>query len=350
VGFLVIDDQAYLQHAPDNWPEGPYRLEAIWSALAETGVKEALAFEPPTPATEDDLALIHVPRHIERVKRVAAGGGGYLTLDTMVSRASFDIALLAVGGALKAVDAVLAGRFARAAALVRPPGHHATPEEGMGFCLFNNVAIAAAHLRLRRGLDRVLIVDWDLHHGNGTEAAFYGTSGVLFLSCHESPAYPGTGWLSDVGEGEGEGFTVNLPFPPGTGDQTYEEAFASVLSPIARSYRPEMILVSCGLDAHFLDPIGRLRLTAAGYGRLAQTVCDLADELCGGRVVFVLEGGYDPIGLGYGLASVLNVASRRGGPLDEPGGPPPRGVLPDPPAARDRLASIIASQHPYWPV
>ncbi len=347
--LLLIDDQAYLEHAPGSWPEGPHRLEAVWHVLEECGLRQALPREDATPATEADLSLVHTSRHIERVRRVAAEGGGYLTLDTVVSPESYRVALLAAGGAIRAAEAVLEGRTRRAAALVRPPGHHATPDEGMGFCLFNNVAVTAAHLHARRGLDRILIVDWDLHHGNGTEAAFYGTSRVLFLSCHESPAYPGTGWVTDVGEGEGEGYNVNLPFPPGTGDDVYEEAFAAVVSPIAQAYRPEFILVSCGLDAHFLDPIGHLRLTSAGYGRLAGTVCALADELCGGKVVFVLEGGYDKVGLGWSLASVLNVASGHGGPLDEPAG---YGPLPggDGRGARERLALVRATQRAYWPV
>ncbi len=352
MSLLVINDRTYLEHAPGNWPEGPHRLEAIWGVLAESGVAEALTYESPATATEEDLGLIHSWRHIERVRRVAGEGGGHLTLDTVVSPESFRVALLAAGGAMKATDAVLSGKVPRAAALVRPPGHHATPEEGMGFCLFNNVAIAAAHARARRGVERVLIVDWDLHHGNGTEAAFYGTDRVLFFSCHESPAYPGTGWVTDVGEGEGEGYTVNVPFPPGTGDSLYEEAFETMLAPVARAYRPEVILVSCGLDAHFLDPIGRLRLTAAGYGRLATIVTGLADELCGGKAVFVLEGGYDPVGLGWSLASVFNVASGRGGPLREPAGvgPTPTAAAGEAPAARERLASVRATQRNYWPV
>ncbi len=350
MSLLVIDDPAYLQHAPGNWPEGPHRLKAIWSALEATGVAGALVREAPTPATLEDIGLIHTARHIERVKRIAEEGGGYLTLDTVVSPESFQVALLAAGGAMKAADAVLSGQSRRAAALVRPPGHHATPEEGMGFCLFNNAAITAAHVRARRGLERVLIVDWDLHHGNGTEAAFYSTDEVLFFSCHESPAYPGTGWVTDVGEGDGEGYTVNVPLPAGTGDPTYEEAFETILGPIARAYRPQLILVSSGCDGHFLDPLGRLRLTSAGYGRLAGFVAGLADELCEGRVVLVLEGGYDEVGLGWSTASILNVLAGRGGPLDEPpgSGNRPEGV--EPAGARERLASVRAAQHPYWPL
>ncbi len=350
IPLLAVDDQRYLQHAPGNWPEGPHRLEAIWTALDRSGVGEALVREAPTPATEEDLALVHTARHIERVKLVAEDGGGYLTLDTVVSPRSFEVALLAAGGAIGAVEAVLDGRARRAVALVRPPGHHATPGEGMGFCLFNNVAIAAAHALVRRRLDRVLIVDWDLHHGNGTEAAFYGTRNVLFLSCHESPAYPGTGWVTDTGEGEGEGFTVNLPFPPGTGDPVYADAFETVVGPVARAYRPELVLVSCGLDGHFLDPIGRLRLTAKGYGHLAEVVTSLADELCDGRLVLVLEGGYDPLGLGWSLASVLNVVSGRGGPLSEPPGQTLTGDPGDTPGGRERLAAVISIQRRYWPL
>jgi len=352
MSLLVVEDRAYLAHAPGNWPEGPYRLEAVWKALASTGVREALVSEPPRPADEEDLLLVHTRRHVETVKRLAAEGGGYLTLDTVVSPESFDVALLAAGGTLGAVDAVLDGKTRRAAALVRPPGHHATPEEGMGFCLFNNVAIAAAHALYRRGLERVLIVDWDLHHGNGTEAAFYATRRVLFFSLHESPTYPGTGWLTDVGEGEGEGYTINLPFPPGTGDTVYLAALERLLVPVARAFRPELVLVSCGLDGHFLDPLGRLRLTARGYGRMTETVCALADDLNGGRVAFVLEGGYHPVGLGWSLASVLNVASGHGGPLDEPeeagGGRAVAGQ--EPTRAWERLEAVVEVHRTYWPL
>ncbi len=356
---LAVSDEAYLEHAPGNWPEGPHRLEAVWKALEETGVGDLLELRSPVPASEEDVSLVHTSRHIERVKEVARGGGGYLTLDTVVSPKSYDIALLAVGGVLTAVDAVLGGEAKRAAALVRPPGHHATAEEGMGFCLFNNVAIAAAHALSRRGLERVLIVDWDLHHGNGTEAVFYDSRKVLFVSCHESPAYPGTGWITDTGEGEGEGFTVNIPFPAGTGDDAYLEAFDSVVAPIARAFRPELVLVSCGLDAHFLDPLGRLELTSRGYGRLSGVVCGLADELCGGKVVFVLEGGYDPVGLGWSLASVLSVAAGRD-PVAEPEGCRREEAEEDGKGRCGRgsgaragglvISSVLKTQRAYWPV
>jgi len=351
VEFLVIDDRRFLEHAPGNWPEGPHRLEAIWTALTQTGVREALVFDSPCPAAPEDLALVHTKGHIEGVKKISEQGGGYLTLDTVVTPRSYETALLAAGGTMKAVDAVLDGKARRAAALVRPPGHHATSTEGMGFCLFNNIAVAAAHALSRRQLERVLIVDWDLHHGNGTEAMFYSSRRVLFFSCHESPAYPGTGWITDVGEEEGEGYTINVPMPPGSGDLDYRDAFEKVLLPAARTYRPDIILVSCGLDAHRLDPLGHIELSTAGYGVLTQLVCSLADTVCDGRLVFVLEGGYDPIGLGWGMASILNVASGLGGPLEEPPayarapGHTARSAL-----ARDRLSSVIATQEAYWPL
>jgi len=351
VVFLVIDDKEYLEHAPGNWPEGPHRLEAIWTALTQTGVREALVFDSPRPATPEDLALVHTKAHIEGVRRISEQGGGYLTLDTVITPRSYEIALLAAGGTMKAVDAVIDGEACRAAALVRPPGHHATASEGMGFCLFNNVAVAAAHALSRRKLEKVLIVDWDLHHGNGTESLFYASRRVLFFSCHESPAYPGTGWITDVGEGEGEGYTINVPMPSGSGDLDYHDAFKRVLLPAATAYRPDMILVSCGLDAHHLDPLGHLELSSAGYGVLTELLCSLADTVSGGRLVFVLEGGYDPIGLGWGMASVLNVASGRGGPLDEPNPyTHPRSETHRSALARDRLSSVIATQEAYWPL
>jgi len=318
MSLLVIQDPAYLDHAPGNWPEGPFRLRAIQATLEESGLTGALETAEPPLASVEDAALVHSLGHIDRVRRLSEDGGGYLTLDTVVSRESYRVALLALGGAMAAVDAVLEGRARRAAALVRPPGHHATSGEGMGFCLFNNVAVAAEHVLRRRGLERVLILDWDLHHGNGTEAAFYERADVLFVSLHESPAYPGTGWVTDTGDGEGEGFTVNIPMPHGSGDEAYLQAFGTVVEPVARAYAPELVLVSAGFDGHYLDPLGHLALTAAGFGRLSERACALADELTGGRLVFVLEGGYHETGLGWGLASVLNVAAGRGGPLSEP--------------------------------
>lgn len=350
VRLLVFTDPSYHDHAPGNWPEGPHRLDAIHSALAASGLAEALVYRSPSAATPDDLALVHSHRHIDRVKRVAAAGGGYLTLDTVVSAASYDVALMAAGGAMGAVDAVLNGEAQRACALVRPPGHHATAGEGMGFCLFNNVAVAARHCITHHGLSRIMIIDWDLHHGNGTESIFYDSSEVLFISLHEAPAYPGTGWLSDTGEGEGEGYTVNIPVPAYSGESTYLSAFETIIAPITRAYRPQLMLVSCGLDAHFLDPIGHLSLSSSGYGRLTEWVCALAEELCGGRVVFVLEGGYDPIGLGWSMASVLSVASEQGGPLPEPEGSCRSEVPDEPSGARERLSVVRKCQMRYWPL
>lgn len=350
MSLSVFSDPAYLAHAPGNWPEGPHRLEAIWSALAATGVETVLTYQTPVPAKEEDVALVHSHRHIERVRRVAGAGGGYLTLDTVVSRESYATALLAVGGAMGAVDAAMAGAGPGACALVRPPGHHATAAEGMGFCLFNNIAVAARHAQRRYGLDKVMIIDWDLHHGNGTEAIFYGSSDVLFISLHESPAYPGTGWITDIGEGDGEGFTVNIPLPARSGDATYARAFEEIVAPIARAYRPELILVSCGLDAHYLDPIGHLEVSAAGYGRMSRAVVGMAEELCPGRLVFVLEGGYDPIGLGYSLASILGVAAGHGEPISEPEGYRRSSVPSEPAGAGERMASVRRCQARYWPV
>jgi len=350
VTALVVDDRAYLDHAPGNWPEGPFRLEAAWTVLKESGVREALEFHKPTPATVEEAGLVHTLRHLDRVRRLAEAGGGYLTLDTVVSRESYRVALLALGGATAAVDAVLDGRSRRAAALVRPPGHHATPAEGMGFCLFNNVAVAAAYALRRRGLERVLILDWDLHHGNGTEAAFYERNDVLYISLHESPAYPGTGWVTDTGSGEGEGFTVNVPLPHGSGDEAYLLAFEDTVEPVVRAFNPELVLVSAGFDGHYLDPIGHLALTSTGYGLLSERVCALADSVAGGEVVFVLEGGYHEIGLGWSLASTLNVAAGRGGPLAEP--EPWRGepAVCDLDLVRRRLARVREVQASHWPL
>ncbi len=216
------------------------------------------------------------------------------------------MATLAAGAAIAAVDAALDGLAPRSLALVRPPGHHATPTRGMGFCLINSVAVAAAHA-LARGLERVLIIDWDVHHGNGTQDAFVESDRILYCSVHQSPLYPGTGAASERGRGRGEGFTLNIPLPPGQGDDVYRRAFDDRLLPAARAYRPELVLVSAGFDAHRADPLAGMRLTEAGFADLARRADDLADGCAGGRLVAVLEGGYDPDALARSVATVLRV-------------------------------------------
>ena len=241
----------------------------------------------------NEIELVHTPRYIEHVRSVAERGGGQLDLDTAVSRSSFRAALRAAGALTESVDRVLEGDLLRSFCLVRPPGHHALPGRGMGFCLFNNVAIGARHALSRRGVDRVMIVDWDAHHGNGTQEVFYEDPSVLYVSIHQYPHYPGTGYYDETGRGKGEGFTINLPFPAGTGEDLYEEAFRSVILPAGERFSPDLIMVSAGYDSHFQDLLCSLRLSDGYYRRMTDHLVGLADEHCNGRLIVTVEGGYN---------------------------------------------------------
>jgi acetoin utilization deacetylase AcuC-like enzyme len=302
----VLRSLRFRDHDTGEHVENAGRLVAIDAELER---QDLLAGRPEVhfgPADLVDVERVHNPWYVEAIERAAAQGGGWLDQDTYLGPASFDVALLAAGAAVAAVDAALDGAASRSFALVRPPGHHATPERGMGFCLLNNVAVAAAHA-LARGIERVWIVDWDVHHGNGTQAVFEATDQVLFCSVHQSPFYPGTGAADERGVGRGEGYTINVPLRAGQGDEVYARVFDELFLPAARRYRPELVLVSAGFDAHRDDPLGGMRLTETGFASLARRVADFADEFAGGRVVAVLEGGYDPAALGRSGAATLRI-------------------------------------------
>jgi acetoin utilization deacetylase AcuC-like enzyme len=289
----VVTDRRYLRHfAGRGHPERPERLSAMID-MAEAMAGSEVALIAPRAAERDEIALCHDPAFIEEVERTRQFDRFAFDADTYTSRDSFDAAVLAAGGVLTAIEAVLAGEVENAFALVRPPGHHALAARAMGFCLFNNVAIGAAWLARRRGLSRVAIVDWDVHHGNGTQEIFYDSSQVLYLSAHQFPYYPGTGSLYEVGVGAGTGFTVNLAMPAGFGDAEYLHGFDAVFMPVLRSFKPEFILVSAGFDCHFRDPLGAMEVSEQGFAGMARRLRELAAESCGGRLVLVLEGGYD---------------------------------------------------------
>jgi len=285
----IIYHPIYLQHETGFHPEKKERLVAILEAIESSGLK--VDFITPTPATVDQVAAVHGRRYIDQVRVICEHGGGHLDVDTVLSGDSYEAALMAAGGTIAAVDAVLEGRNS-AFALVRPPGHHAMPNRGMGFCIFNNVAIAAKYAQAR-GLKRVLIVDWDVHHGNGTNAIFYSDPSVMYFSTHQFPHYPGTGRMTDVGEGGAKGTKFNVPLPSGTGDQGYAMIYRELLIPAAREFRPDIILVSAGQDPHNKDPLGGMRLTADGFAYMAAVVQQIAGECCRGRVAATLEGGYN---------------------------------------------------------
>ena len=295
---LVYSD-VYLTHDPGPGnPESPGRLRAIIRVLDEARLREKLNPIEPAPAELKWIARVHDKPYIERVREACERAPTDLDWDTTASEGSFDAALLAVDGVLKAVDAVMAGKVHNAFCAVRPPGHHATRSRAMGFCLFNNVAIAARYIRDRHHLSRVLIVDWDAHHGNGTQEAFYSDPNVFYFSTHQFPCYPGSGAASERGEGAGLGFTVNVPMRPGSGDAEYLMAFKDILLPAAEKFKPDFVLISAGFDAHGGEPLTNLAVTTEGFGHMTEIVKAIAERHCGGRMVSVLEGGYNLKNLG----------------------------------------------------
>jgi acetoin utilization deacetylase AcuC-like enzyme len=301
----VVEDSHFLDHrGPAGHPERPERLTAVHAALAPR--RDRLDALAPRPATREEILRIHSPDHVDRISRACETAPAHLDPDTYVSPESFDVGLLAAGGTVDLARAIAAGRVQAGLASVRPPGHHAEADRAMGFCLFNNIAVAARALQAEDGFDRVLILDWDVHHGNGTQHSFEEDPAVLYVSTHQYPYYPGTGAASEAGRGRGAGFTLNIPMPAGCGDAEYVGAFQRILVPAARTFRPDFLLVSCGFDAHRDDPLAGMQVTGDGYAAMAAIVRHLADELCGGRLAFVLEGGYALSGVREGTAAVLD--------------------------------------------
>jgi len=307
----IIWDEAFAEHETGAHPEGADRIARVVEHLGATDLWPRLTVVKPAPATEDDVLLVHTRLHLNTVKRAAAGGGGWLDPDTHVSPRSYEIALLAAGGAIAATR--LWSRGLVPFALIRPPGHHATPDRAMGFCLFDNIAIAAARL-LAEGYERVAIIDWDVHHGNGTQAAFYDEPRVLFVSMHQWPHYPGSGFFTECGEGAGEGRTVNLPLPSGSMDADYVHAFEAVVEPVVRQFAPQAILVSAGQDIHRDDPLGSMLVTEAGFADMALRCLRLAGELCEDRLAFVLEGGYDRDATARSVEAILRAVNDEAAP------------------------------------
>ena len=294
---IVFSPIYYRHNSGNGHPESAKRLLAIIHELEKSGLakNDKLQFVHPEKACIEDVELVHGVEYIRLVEAVCKSGGGLLDLqDTVVSPESFEVALYAVGGTLKAVDLVMERKCENAFALVRPPGHHAGKYRALGFCLFNNVAIAAEHLLREFKLKKVLILDTDAHHGNGTQEKFYDRSDVLYISLHEDPSsFPGTGFIDEIGEGEGLGYNVNVPLPFGTSDQIYLKAMKEIVEPIAYQYKPEFILVSAGFDGHYTDPVGELSLSAMCIQQVYEIIVDLASELCQGKLVSALEGGYN---------------------------------------------------------
>ena len=336
-GTAIVLDERMLAHDPGaGHPERPDRLRVLHHRLSDAAGFVRVGARL---ASEDELALVHTPALVERVAATAGRGPVVFDPDTRTSAGSYEAARLAVGGLLALCDAVLAGDVTNGMALVRPPGHHAERSRAMGFCLFNNVAIAAAHLRAR-GVARILVVDWDLHHGNGTQHVFENDPDVLYVSTHQYPYYPGTGAAEEVGYGAGAGRTLNVPLPAGFGDHEVTRLFAEVITPICRQFAPEFVLVSAGFDCDLRDPLGGLAVTPAGIAVMAQACADLAEEYAGGRIAAVLEGGYDLEAIVDGVDVVL--ATLRGDRQDA------RSVTGDPRRADPLVQRVRTAHAPHW--
>ncbi len=290
----------FLKHFEPGHPESPQRLEAILQVWEDSGLLQQMQKLEPRPATNEQLLAVHSQRHLSNILAAHEAGGAMLDADTYMNAHSLEAAYLAAGAATCAVDVVMNGQVDTSFALVRPPGHHATSDLAMGFCIFNNVAVAAQHALDRYHLERVMIVDFDVHHGNGTQDIFYESPNVFYFSTHRYPFYPGSGHWRDIGMGAGTGYTMNIPLPHSVGDKMYGRIFDDLLYPAAERYQPQLVLVSAGYDAHFQDPLGALMLlTSEGYAYMTRVLQAIARDFANNRLVFILEGGYQLDALAY---------------------------------------------------
>ena len=302
---LLCYDDLFLKHDTGNHPESIERLQVAWNHLKASGLVEKCETATWDPASTEQVARVHSENHIEFVRKSADKGGGSIEADTVMSSASYDVAMKASGAICHAVEQVVQGKHPNALSLVRPPGHHARPGNAMGFCLFNHIAVAARHATDALGVDRVLVIDWDVHHGNGTQEMFYETENIGYLSIHRSPFYPGTGKVSETGKGAGLGSNLNIPLEFGVQRKQFLDKFRRGLEDIAGKLRPNLILISAGFDAHRNDPIGSLSLEVEDFATLTEIVLQCANEQCGGKVASMLEGGYNPKMLAESLAAHL---------------------------------------------
>lgn len=341
----VVRDRRYLEHRTGiNHIEVPRRLEAIYSMIDGCDLKDRLVPVTPRLASLEEIQWVHTPDYIEKILDTAGESLRYLDPDTVTSEQSCMAAFLAAGGVFEAVEAVISGSLDNAFALIRPPGHHAERDRQMGFCLFNNVALAAEYARRRHGLERVLIVDFDLHHPNGTQHIFEDSDHVLLFTTHRFPFFPGSGAIEEVGFGPGAGYTVNVPLPAHCDDADFSIVYEQLLLPLGEAFRPQLVLVSAGFDTHFDDPIGGMRMTERGYGRIMRMVMQIADAHCRGGVIVMLEGGYDLSAMRKSARAVLETmlqpeAHESASPALRSGSPVP-----------DIIDSVRLVHGPYWKV
>lgn len=344
----LIRDKIYLKHNMGMYhPESPERLEVLYQMLDQLGSAFNISYSKPRHASPEELCANHDPRYVERIMSTRGCESVFLDPDTSACCDSWEAAVSAVGGLLCLVDEVIEGTIRNGFALVRPPGHHAEHRRAMGFCLFNNIAVAAHYALVKHGLKRVAIVDWDLHHGNGTQNSFYEDSRVLFVSTHQYPHYPGTGGIREIGHGAGEGYTVNVPLASGAGDAEYITVYDRLVAPLLASFQPELILVSAGFDAHEKDPLGGMSLTEDGYDAMLKILMRSAWLTCSERLLLVLEGGYQLEALRNSVKRVLYCLSNYD-PSTEPSLKVPEiGNLPA--SFRSRLRDVLAYVGRYWP-
>lgn len=338
MSLTLLTSPRFADHlTPPGHPERVERFEVMQVVASEFRSRGGRVVEP-RPVTDEEITRIHDREYLSLIKETA-GRAVALDPDTFTSPRTYEVACVSAGAAVSAVDLVLDAKpGARALAVVRPPGHHAERNRAMGFCFFNNIAIAAAHARAR-GLARIAILDYDVHHGNGTQWSFYRDPAVLFISSHQYPYYPGTGAAGDIGADAGTGFTVNLPLAAGATDADYERAYTKIAWPILRRFKPELILISAGFDAHMNDPLGGMRVTGPYFGRLTAAIAKIADECCQGRLVAVTEGGYDLAGLAESLRATIHALE------GEPPPPPPTGATP---RADATIEAVTPHLSKYW--
>jgi len=342
----VVRDPRYLEHnqGPGH-PESPRRLEVIYEYLDREEVKGIFKTVVPRPASRDELLWNHTSDYIEKIARTAGRDFSRLDPDTSTNKDSWEVARLAVGGIFAAMDLIAGPELENGFALVRPPGHHAEADHAMGFCIFNNVALGAHYARRVLGCKRVMIVDWDLHHGNGTQHSFYRNPDVLYFSTHQFPYYPGSGSVEQIGEDKGKGFTVNVPLSPGAGDEDFAAIYNRLVKPIGKSFSPDFILVSAGLDIYQDDPLGGMKVTTKGFAYMARILLELAESCCDGRILFCLEGGYNLTGLRDGVLAVLceckamSILDKDTASSLDNSGPGPK-----------IIKNVIDIQRDYWPL
>lgn len=302
----IYRDDLFIRHEPGyDHPESPDRLRVIFDELDKKSMEDRFIYPSFDPASLDIIGLNHTGTLCQRVKDTRGRDHDFLDADTRTSADSYDAACLAVGALIDGINRIEMGEIDNAFCLVRPPGHHAERDQSMGFCLFNNVAIAAKWARREWNLQRILIIDWDLHHGNGTQHSFYETDKVLYLSTHQYPYYPGTGAMLENGSAAGDGYTINVPLPGGEGDMEFARIFNELVVPVAREYKPEFILLSCGFDIYKGDPLGAMEVTPDGFAWMTRKLVEAAEELCKGKLLVTLEGGYNLTGMRDGALAVL---------------------------------------------